>query len=154
VLERPDLAADPRWSTNSARTAGRGQLEPILEEIIGRLDVIDLQERLDRADLPWGHVRTIADVARHPQLAERDRWYTTGLDNSAEGEVLKSPFLVDGQSIAPRSVPAHGEHTEVVLIDLGYGAEEIEVMLRDGAVAGRGTSERPISRSANARAHG
>ena len=39
-------------------------------------------------------------------------------------ETLASPILVDGESFSLRSAPAHGEHTDEILRELGYDEAE------------------------------
>src|ERR1039457_7032972 len=49
VLQRPDLAADPRFSTNSKRSAARAELTAIINEVFSSLTSDQVIERLDHA---------------------------------------------------------------------------------------------------------
>src|SRR3954467_4818485 len=73
VLRRPDLATDRRFTSNSARVANRTELTRIIEESFAGATADDVVARLDSAGIASGRLNTIADVARHPQLAARDR---------------------------------------------------------------------------------
>src|SRR5438270_9616597 len=54
VLERPDLAADPRFRTNQLRVQNRGELEALIEDLLSRDNCDSVLRRLDEADGPYG----------------------------------------------------------------------------------------------------
>ena len=68
VLERPDMADDPRFSDNPARVANREALDAAIEECFARQDRHGVVARLKKADIAFGAVNSIADLADHPQL--------------------------------------------------------------------------------------
>jgi itaconate CoA-transferase len=118
VLERPELAADPRFDTNAKRLANRRELEPLIESVLGELAEEEVLRRLDQADVPYGRLNDMKDVLEHPQLAARDRWaeYPT---EAGPVRMLKHPFNVTGLPQRVDAVPAVGEHTAEVLAELG-----------------------------------
>jgi itaconate CoA-transferase len=109
VLDRKDLLADSRFSTNEGRVALRAQLEATLEEELAARSAKDWLERLEAARVPCGAVNDLRDVMEHPQLAHN------GLVVEVESPVgsiptIGNPFLVDGRRPALGPVPALGEH--------------------------------------------
>ncbi len=68
VLERPDLAEDPRFLDNPARVANREALVSALQGTMGRWSTSELVDRLERGRIAFGRVRTVAELAEHPQL--------------------------------------------------------------------------------------
>src|SRR5262249_56825194 len=50
AAERPDLAADPRFATNTLRVQNRNLLVPVLEEVLRARPGADWQERLPAAE--------------------------------------------------------------------------------------------------------
>jgi crotonobetainyl-CoA:carnitine CoA-transferase CaiB-like acyl-CoA transferase len=117
VLERPELADDPRYAGNPDRLENRNQLEPLIEAILGGLPVGVVVDRLEQGGIANAVVNDLAAVATHPQLRARGRW--------TELESFRGPFpgLVPPHNLAgvtPRMdrVPALGEHTEAVLAEL------------------------------------
>jgi itaconate CoA-transferase len=118
VLDRPDLLADQRFTTNEARVGHRRLLEPALEEAFAPLPAREWLERLEAARIPCGAVNEVSDVAEHPQLAHNR--LVVEVDSPAGPiPVIGSPFLVDGERPPSGPVPALGEHTEEILREIG-----------------------------------
>jgi itaconate CoA-transferase len=117
VLQRPDLAADPRFRGNAGRANHRDLLEPILTDSLSALSTEQAIARLEAAGIATGRVNDMAALWAHPQLAARDRWGEFG---SPAGPLpgLKPP---SGDSWEPRfdPVPDLGEHTEAILEEFG-----------------------------------
>jgi len=124
VLQKPALAADPRFSSNSKRTAARDALTAIIEEVFSPLTAKQVVERLDSAQIANARVNEIREVQAHPQLAARRRWA------EVETSAGKVPVLIPPGS-APDSlpridpVPSLGQHTNAILRELGYDAAAI-----------------------------
>lgn len=124
VLEQPELADDPRFISNSQRSAHREVLRELIVAAFADLDSVQVIERLDRATIANARVNDMHGVWQHPQLNARQCW--TEID-SPNGTI--PALLPPGRNPAftPRmdAVPALGEHTESILSELGYTAEAI-----------------------------
>jgi len=133
VLQRPEVATDIRFDTNTKRSDNRGQLKALIEEIFRPLTAAQVIERLDAAGIGNASVNQIADVWSHPQLAARGRWLEVG---SPAGPVpaLKPPADNDAFDCRMDPIPALGEHTDSILAELGYGAADIARLREAGAV--------------------
>ena len=118
VLERPELADDPRFSSNERRLANREELEPLIEATFADLTAEQVRARLERADVPFGDLNRVVDLVVHPQLVERNRIR----DVASPAGPLKAfvpPFNIEGLEPSMGAVPALGEHTADVLAELG-----------------------------------
>jgi itaconate CoA-transferase len=133
VLRAPEMAADPRWSTNADRVANRDLLEPRIEQILREIDEDELVARLEKGDVPWGRINGIAEVVRHPQLEARERWGRVVLEDKVLADVLEPPFLIDGLLRGTRTIPTVGEHTATVMAGLGFSDAEITALCAEGA---------------------
>ena len=133
VLLRPELAADPRFASNSARTVARDALRAIIVETFASLGTEQVTARLDAAQIANARVNTMADVWRHPQLQARCRW--TEVETPA-GPVpaLLPPGARDAGDVRMDAVPALGAHTDALLAELGIDAETIGRLRREQAV--------------------
>ena len=105
VLERPGLAADPRFATNEARLRARAELEAIIEEVLGTLARAEVETRLAAADVPFAAVRAVSDVVAHPQLAARGRWAEVATPGGAVRAIVP-PFNLGGIEARMAAVPA------------------------------------------------
>jgi crotonobetainyl-CoA:carnitine CoA-transferase CaiB-like acyl-CoA transferase len=133
VLERPDLAADPRYATNSDRVAHRDELDAVIGEWAAGHPLDRCRKAAGAAGLGHARLNTPTEVLGHPQLVERDRWREVG---SPVGPVqcLLPPPQVAGWDWRLDPVPALGEHTEAVLRELGFDAGELAAMHSEGVI--------------------
>jgi crotonobetainyl-CoA:carnitine CoA-transferase CaiB-like acyl-CoA transferase len=113
VLRRADLAADPRFATNTDRVAHHEELTQIIDGAFAGRDAAEVTEALEAAGIASARLRTPEELTRHPQLLARDRWHvvrTPGGDIDA----LLPPAQIAGQEPVMGAVPALGEHTEAI----------------------------------------
>jgi itaconate CoA-transferase len=125
VLARPDLAADPRFSSNSRRTQYRHELRAIIVEEFSKLTAEQLVERLEAAQIANSRMNDMHEVWEHPQLKARNRW--TEVDSPA-GKIaaLLPPGVPEGWTPRMDAVPALGEHSEAILREIGYSQDAIK----------------------------
>jgi itaconate CoA-transferase len=125
VLHQPALAADERFSSNSLRSEHRDVLRAIIVESFSQLSAEEVIERLDAAPIANAHVNDMAGVWAHPQLKARQRWSEVG---SPAGQLPALMPPGKNSAFSPRMdpIPALGEHTERVLAELGFSADEIQ----------------------------
>jgi len=133
VLQKKELAADPRFATGPARAQNREATHAEIERVFSRLDSPEVISRLEKAGVANAELRDMHSFWRHPQLQARGRWDKVG---SPAGviDALKPPFNLD--SFVPRmdAVPALGEHTRPILTELGYAQGDIERLAALGAI--------------------
>lgn len=113
VLERPELATDPRFDTGAGRVAHRPALHAEIDGVLGGLTGAELVERLGRARIAYGRRREVAEVLEHPQLAARDRWAVVDTPGGPVRTLLP-PITLPGRPPRLGPVPAVGEHTDAI----------------------------------------
>jgi len=113
VLERPELATDPRFDTGARRVAHRPALHAEIAAVLAGLTAEELDARLTTARIAHARRREVAEVLEHPQLAARDRWVTV---DSPGGPVrtLLPPITLPGRAPRLDPIPAVGEHTAAI----------------------------------------
>jgi crotonobetainyl-CoA:carnitine CoA-transferase CaiB-like acyl-CoA transferase len=133
VLERAELATDPRFASNFERSAHREALDAEIRTVFSALTVADVEARLDRAQIANARVNDMAALWSHPQLKARERWRTI---NSPAGPLpsLLPPGTWDTDGPRMDPVPALGEHTDAILYELGYDTAAIDRLRTAGAV--------------------
>ncbi|MEW2501424.1 CaiB/BaiF CoA-transferase family protein [Amycolatopsis sp. NPDC047767] len=117
VLGRADVADS--FATNDERSARRDELRVVIEDAFAPLDSATVLARLDAASIANARLRTISQLAEHPQLAERERWGTV---DSPVGPLraLVPPVTVAGREPRFDPIPDVGEHTSALLAELGF----------------------------------
>jgi len=137
VLGEPALATEPRYSTNAARVANRGQLVPYLEQRLAAQPSAHWLAELERATVPCAPVNRIDQVFEDPQVQARGM--RIDLPHSTAGQVpgVANPVRF---SVTPvdhgHAAPCLGEHTGVVLGEmLGLDSDELAALHSDGVVA-------------------
>ncbi|MCE4072412.1 MULTISPECIES: CaiB/BaiF CoA transferase family protein [Pseudomonas] len=133
VLQRPELAIDPRFTATSLRVANRDALRESIVEAFSALGAEQVVERLEQAQIANAHVNDMRGLWQHPQLAARDRWREI---DSPAGRLPALLPPVNSNAYAPRmdAVPALGEQTDDLLRELGYTPGDIQRLHEQGAV--------------------
>jgi crotonobetainyl-CoA:carnitine CoA-transferase CaiB-like acyl-CoA transferase len=139
VMRRPELAADPRFSTNAARVEHRALLIPILERRFGENRASTWVTRCRRAAVPASLVQGVAE-ALHSDGAVP---LVGRIDHPLAGRYrsLKNPLRVDGKRAPVGTPPPQlGEHTDAVLRELGFAQSRIVELRREQIIGPRKTS--------------
>jgi crotonobetainyl-CoA:carnitine CoA-transferase CaiB-like acyl-CoA transferase len=133
VLGRPELGTDPRFATNTDRVANRAELHAVIDAVLGGLPGAEVTRRLTEARIANGRSNEVEDLLQHPQLTQRDRRRTVDTPVGAVTALLP-PIVLPG--LVPRmgAVPELGAHTDDILTTLGYDAEGIATLHREGVV--------------------
>lgn len=133
VLEQPELAKDERFSSNSRRVENRDTLRALIIEAFSGLTADQVVQRLEQAQIANARVNDMHDVWNHPQLKARRRWSSVPTANGPVPALLPPG---NNNNFAPRmdGVPALGEHTELILQELGWSAQAITVLREEGAI--------------------
>ena len=115
ILERPELASDPRLATNNDRVANRSLTDEVVAEGLARLGTPELRKRLAGARIAYGAVNDVGALSHHPQLRR------VVVDHEAGSvELPAPPVRTDWEHIGP--VPAIDEHGDVIRAEFGPGA--------------------------------
>ena len=74
VLRNPQLAADPRFDANARRNENREALKAIILQAFAALTTVQVEQRLEEAQIANARMNDMAGVWAHPQLKARERW--------------------------------------------------------------------------------
>jgi itaconate CoA-transferase len=124
VLQKPELAKDPRYDNNTKRTAARADVVGLIEGVFADLTAEEVVSRLDAAGIANARLNSPEEVWNHPQLAARKRWRDVDSPAGPIPAVLP-PATFEGVEARMDPIPAVGEHTDRILGELGYSAEQI-----------------------------
>ncbi|WP_280152019.1 CaiB/BaiF CoA-transferase family protein [Piscinibacter sp. XHJ-5] len=137
VLGHADWAQDPRFVDRHSRLQHRDALRQLMEQAMGAKSASDWWRLLNEAGVPAGPVYSVPQALEHPQVQQRGMIATF---KNAPGvgrdiRVVRTGFKLNGQ---PPSVdtppPMLGQHSDEILAELDYSAEEIDALKADKAV--------------------
>lgn len=130
AVERPDLAADPRFATTPARRAHARALVPVLDAIFGARPWAEWKERLHAHGLTFGDVATVDDARHDRQMTDSGALVPFPDPRAGAPLTVASPLWLDGvDRVAPRLAPELGEHSLEVLREAGYSDAEMDALL-------------------------
>jgi crotonobetainyl-CoA:carnitine CoA-transferase CaiB-like acyl-CoA transferase len=125
VLQLPALANEEKFSLNFKRHENRSELEKIIVDCFSSLNIDQVTQLLEDAHIANARMNDMQGLWNHPQLASRNRWAHV---ESPVGEVpaLLPPGVNNQYSYRMDAVPAVGEHSEKILVELGLDAKSIQ----------------------------
>jgi itaconate CoA-transferase len=133
VLLNKEIAADPRFDSNSQRSENRKALRTVISEIFRTLTLDEVVERLERAGIAHSRMNSVQDLLAHPQHIARGRTRNVA---SPVGplQALAPPILLDGVKPRMDAIPALGQDTDAILTELGYTPQQIQRFRQGGVV--------------------
>jgi itaconate CoA-transferase len=132
-LNSPGLERDDRFATNSARISHSSLLDDIVARRFSELSRDEALAALDSAQIATAQINDMADLAEHPQLVERGRWREVA-SPAGPLRALIPPGMPAGVTPRMDPIPALGEHTDAILEEWGYSADQITQLRNDGVV--------------------
>jgi len=121
TIGRPDLAADPRFDSNTTRTTNAAVLKDEMEAALAAQSRDDWSRIFDEAGSPCGPINNIQNVIEDPQVNERNM--IVEAEDAIAGTVkmpgnpIKMSNFEDRRARSPS--PALDEHRSVLLSELG-----------------------------------
>lgn len=137
VLGMEDLVDDPRLKHNPGRNEHRAMLMNRISEAVAVLDSKEVVDTLVGADVTVAPVNTPLSVLEDEHVCAEGRTLPVKIGDVA-GRLPALPYESDAYRFSVRrSAPAQaGEHTSEVLLELGYGTQEVEALARKAVVCG------------------
>jgi crotonobetainyl-CoA:carnitine CoA-transferase CaiB-like acyl-CoA transferase len=131
---RPDLADDPRFTTNRLRVDNRAALIGELALTLAARPVSDWVAVMERAGVPGGPVLSLPEVFAGPAAHMVE---TVGHPAIGPLSLVRSPIGIDGaKPEASRHPPLLGEHTAELLEELGFSAGEVAALVTGPCATG------------------
>ncbi|GAB2829562.1 CoA transferase [Actinocorallia aurea] len=133
VIDRPDLAEDPRFLTFADRQRNAGVLLSELEKIFATRTVAQWLEPMTAAAIPCGPINDVSQALAEEHTIARDLIVETEHPRYGTLKNLASPVRVGAEQPGYVRAPQRGEHQDEVLTGLGYSPERIAELAGDGA---------------------
>lgn len=134
VLERPELAEDPRYSTIPKRLKNRSEVEVLLADWCAARTRQEVLETFEAAGLVAGPVNSPQEAVADAHILERECLGAVQHPNGAEVRLNNPAPKFSRTPAKNRSyAPLLGQHTDEILDELGVD-EETRIRLREGKI--------------------
>lgn len=145
VIDRPEIAADPRFAANRCRTEFRAELLAMLGPVIAALPLGRFLADLRAAGIPAGELRSVGQALESDVAILRDTVLSVPSERLGQFRSVRNPLRLSDSPFAPPTVPPElGQHTaEVLQAELGLSPERIEQLQDCGAIGRFGGAGQP-----------
>jgi crotonobetainyl-CoA:carnitine CoA-transferase CaiB-like acyl-CoA transferase len=134
AINRPDLREDPRFRDIKVRRENAPVLVPMLDEIFATKPFAEWTTLFDRENVWWAPVQTPDEVV-HDAQARAAGGIISAPVAGGEAEMVASPADFSATAWQPTApAPEFAQHTEDILLELGYEWEEIAKLKEAGAI--------------------
>jgi len=125
ALGKPEWATDPAYMTAEARQDKIFDIFAVIEDWLKDKTKYEAVDILRKFDIPCAPVLSMKELANSPDL--RKSGSIVEVDHKVRGKYLTigSPIKFSDLEIEVKPSPVLGEHTDEVLADLGYSADDI-----------------------------
>lgn len=137
MFGRPELAADPRFSSVKAMKEGDHceRLIDIFSACFAEYDFSQVDTMMSQRDIPHTRVCHFSDVANDPQAVANAYIYEFETRDGTKDIMVSTPIKFGGNKpILHRNAPLIGEHTREILRECGYREEEIDALYENQIV--------------------
>jgi crotonobetainyl-CoA:carnitine CoA-transferase CaiB-like acyl-CoA transferase len=135
AIERADLLIDPRFADGKSRHVNSSALVAELDRVFGARPLDYWKKLLDSARLPYGVVQVPEEIVKDPQLFANQIVVPINDGGANPKYTVDSPFTLKEQpKVRPGVAPELGEHTDQILQELGFDADQIDGLRAGGAI--------------------
>jgi len=136
LLHHPEWTQLPEFAENSTRLRNQAALTARIEEVTSLEPRRHWVELFEANDIPCGPINNYEQVFADPHIRAREMVVDVEHPSLGKMRSLGSAIKLSGTPTDPsRRAPMLGEHTDSVLAEYGFTAEEIASLRQAGAIA-------------------
>ncbi len=135
IVGRPEWSDDPRFARNQDRVINRAAIEQLIEDVTVTRPKAVWISKFREAGIPCGPVKSVAEALADPLATARN--VVTEIEHPTIGvmRTLGLPIRLQGSPAEiHRHPPLLGEHTEEILLELGFNLSDIARLRSDGDI--------------------
>jgi formyl-CoA transferase len=135
AIDADDFLANPDYASNAGRLKRRDALNAEIERRLEAHDTKTWIERLSAAGVPCGEINSIDQVFADPQVKHLGIAQAVDSPKLGRIDLVRQPMTLSRTPSALETPPPErGEHTDEVLGEFGYTAEEITDLRRSNVL--------------------
>jgi crotonobetainyl-CoA:carnitine CoA-transferase CaiB-like acyl-CoA transferase len=134
LLGRDDLIEDVRFADLQARREHAEECVAELRAEFASRTFDEWKSLLADIDAPWAPVQAVEELLDDPQVIANDYVGEVVVEGGPSYRLPSVPVQFDQRPPALRRAPEHGEHSEMVLLELGYTWEQIGELRETGVI--------------------
>ena len=137
AVGQPGLAENEKFRNTRGRIANRHELWQLINGITTAMTTAELVELANDAGCPCGPIYDIAEAFEDDHVRSLKMRRTTRREEMGEFDLVRSPINMSTFPMSDhfeRPGPVLGEHTDEVLIEMGFNAEDINRLRQAGAI--------------------
>jgi len=136
AIQRIDLQEDDRFKDNNSRMKNLEALAPILQEELLKKTSNEWIKIFDEKGLPCGPINSITEMHNDPHTLDRKMVIEVDNKKAGKSKAIGMPIkFSDTNANTEIGAPNFGQHTDEILIQFGYSAEQIKDYKDKGIVA-------------------
>lgn len=136
VFQREDWLMDERLLTNNQRVEAKEWFQPEVEKMIAGYTLPEVLKKCETAEITFAPIAKTEDLFTDEHLNKSGALLDVQLTNGTHTRLPKTPIGYEDADITLRLQPPRvGEHTEEVLVDLGFTLAEINQLKTNHIIA-------------------
>ncbi|MBU6267332.1 MAG: CoA transferase [Sphingomonadales bacterium] len=136
TLGIPEAADDPRFADVQALFANVAAASALITTAFSTQTFEYWRQQLKKYSGQWAPVQSLRDLLTDEQTVANDMIIEVeGADGGAPLKLVRGPVQWNGEPLETTRAPQASEHTELVLMEMGFEWDKIEELKAKGAIA-------------------
>ena len=125
IIDRPELATDPRFAEHAALMEHGAEAVTILTDVFAQAALDEWRERLEPFTGQWTVVQNTSEAAADPQSVANGYLQECRTASGSPFKLVTAPVQYDEQPAGPARAPEFNEHGDAILTELGLDWDTI-----------------------------
>ncbi|UCH43392.1 MAG: CoA transferase [Dehalococcoidales bacterium] len=135
AMDKPELQMDPRFNISRVRAENCEELISIMDNVFDTKNRNEWEEIFRKHNVIYGRVDTPLEVIDDPQAKANDFFPTIDHPVAGESRLVATPVkFPQNPPSTMEPAPEVGQHTEEILLELGYTWDDIGQLNEQGVI--------------------